>query len=77
MIVILPQNGPETCATDPCVANNTIYCSDSGGSSEYKCVCNEGFDGQHCEYECPLECEENEICISVRARIRNGNAYLR
>ena len=64
MIVILPQNGPETCATDPCVVNNTEFCSDSDGNSEFKCNCHEGFDGQHCEYECSLECKENEICIS-------------
>ena len=62
MIVILTQ--PETCASDPCVDENTEYCSDSNGSSEFKCVCHEGFDGIHCEYKCPLECKEYEICVS-------------
>ena len=49
-------------------SNNTEFCSDSNGSSQYKCICNEGFDGIHCEHKCPLEtltlCEEDEICIS-------------
>ena len=62
MIVILTQ--PETCASDPCVDENTEYCSDSNGSSEFKCVCHEGFDGIHCEYRCPLECTKYEICES-------------
>ena len=64
MKVILPQSHPATCATDPFVDENTLYCSDSGGSSAYKCVCNEGFDGLRCEHKCPIDCETNEICIS-------------
>ena len=47
---------------------NTIYCSDSNGSSEFKCVCYEGFDGTRCEFKCPSEilasCKENETCQS-------------
>ena len=34
------------------------------GNSEFKCECNEGFDGTRCEYECPLECIENETCTA-------------
>ena len=30
---------------------NTKYCFDSNGSDEYKCECNEGHDGKHCEHE--------------------------
>ena len=43
---------------------NTEYCFDSNGSQEFKCECNEGFDGPRCEDECSLECEEKEICTS-------------
>ena len=46
------------------VGNNTKYCSDLNGSSEFKCVCQEGFGGTHCENKCPLECKANEKCIS-------------
>ena len=35
---------------------NTKYCFDSNGSDEYKCECNEGHDGKHCEHECSLDC---------------------
>ena len=34
------------------------------GNSEFKCECNEGFDGTRCEYKCPLECKENETCTA-------------
>ena len=43
---------------------NTEYCFDSNGSQEFKCECNEGFDGPRCEDECSLVCEKNEICTS-------------
>ena len=67
MIVILRQ--PETCATKPCNGENTEYCSDSNGNSEFKCVCHDGFDGTRCEYKCPLDCKENQICISEISEI--------
>ena len=79
MIVILPQpeSGPETCATDPCVDENTLYCSDSGGSSAYKCNCNEGFDGLRCQHKCPIDCEVDKICISkIDSSNIDGKAYL-
>ena len=31
-------------------------------SSEFKCVCNEGFSGTRCENKCPLKCENNGNC---------------
>ena len=31
---------------------NTEYCSDTNGSQEFKCVCNDGFDGKRCEFSC-------------------------
>ena len=68
MIVILPQpetnSPPVTCATEPCVDDNTSHCSDLNGSSEFKCVCLEGFGGTLCESKCPSECKTNENCIS-------------
>ena len=45
------------------MSENTRYCSDSNGNSEFKCVCHEGFVGTLCEFKCPLECNENEICV--------------
>ena len=76
MKVILPQSHPATCATDPFVDENTLYCSASGGSSAYKCVCNEGFDGLRCEHKCPIDCKTDEICISkIDSSNIYGNAY--
>ena len=40
---------------DPCVDENTEYCFDSERNSEFKCVCHEGFDGKHCEYQYPTD----------------------
>ena len=41
---------------------NTEYCFDWNGSDEFKCQCNEGFDGKRCEDECSLECGINGSC---------------
>ena len=45
---------------------NTEYCSDLNGNQEFKCECNDGFDGKRCEVSvCPLNfCKNNEICRS-------------
>ena len=43
---------------------NTEYCFDSNGSDEFKCECNEGFDGKRCEDGCSLECGINASCKS-------------
>ena len=41
---------------------NTNNCFDSDGTTEFKCNCNDGFDGKICEKECSLKCENNGIC---------------
>ena len=46
------------------VGVNTEYCFDSNGNEEFKCECNEGFDGKRCEDQCFLECGNNGICTS-------------
>ena len=38
---------------------NTEYCFDSNGNAEFKCECNEGFDGKRCEDVCALQCGIN------------------
>ena len=44
---------------------NTEYCFDMNGSQEFKCECNEGYDGKRCEVAlCPFNCENNGICLS-------------
>ena len=43
---------------------NTEYCFDSNESDEFKCECNEGFDGKRCEDECSLDCGINESCTT-------------
>ena len=43
---------------------NTEYCFDSNGSDEFKCECNEGFDGKRCEDECSLKCGDNASCAT-------------
>ena len=43
---------------------NTEYCFDSNGSAEFKCECNEGFDGTRCEDVCSLECKNNGSCVN-------------
>ena len=43
---------------------NTEYCFDSNGNAEFKCECNEGFDGKRCEDECSLECGINGSCVT-------------
>ena len=43
---------------------NTQYCYDNNGREEFKCECNEGFDGKDCGDKCPLDCKDNEICIT-------------
>ena len=42
---------------------NTAYCSDANGKQEFKCVCNDGFDGKQCEFSCPINCENNGKCL--------------
>ena len=44
------------------IGTNTEYCFDSNGSDEFKCECNEGFDGKRCEDVCSLECGINGSC---------------
>ena len=46
------------------IGKNTEYCSDSNGNAEFKCECNEGFDGKRCEDECFLECHNDGICMT-------------
>ena len=46
------------------IGNNTEYCFDSNGNEEFKCECNEGFDGKRCENECPLECKNDGFCTT-------------
>lgn len=41
---------------------NTQYCYDNNGDEEFKCECNEGFDGKDCGDQCPLDCKNNGIC---------------
>ena len=43
---------------------NTEYCFDANGSAEFKCECNEGFDGKRCEDVCSLECGINGSCAN-------------
>ena len=43
---------------------NTEYCSDSNGSEEFQCECNEGYVGKRCEDQCPIDCEINGNCQS-------------
>ena len=43
---------------------NTEYCFDSNGSDEFKCECNEGFDGKRCEDQCSLECGIHGSCTT-------------
>ena len=43
---------------------NTEYCYDSNGNSEFKCECNEGFDGKRCEDECSLDCGIHGSCTT-------------
>ena len=49
---------------DKNIGSNTEYCFDSNGSDEFKCECNEGFDGRRCEDECSLECGIQERCTT-------------
>ena len=42
---------------------NTAYCSDTNGSQEFKCVCNDGFTGKRCEISCPINCGNNGKCL--------------
>ena len=46
------------------IGTNTEYCFDSNGSDEFKCECNEGFDGKRCEDECSLECGIHGSCTT-------------
>ena len=51
---------------------NTRYCSDMNGSQEFKCECNDGFDGKRCEISaCPLICENDGECKSEIKNITN------
>ena len=43
---------------------NTEYCFDSNGNAEFKCECNEGFDGKRCEDKCSLDCKNNGTCTT-------------
>ena len=42
---------------------NTEYCSDTNGNQEFKCVCNDGFDGERCEFSCPINCANDGKCL--------------
>ena len=46
------------------IGNNTEYCFDSNGSEEFKCECNDGFDGKRCEDQCPLDCQNGGLCTT-------------
>ena len=46
------------------IGNNTEYCFDSNGGAEFKCECNEGFDGKKCEDVCSLDCGDNGSCMT-------------
>ena len=35
------------------IGANTEYCFDSNGSDEFKCECNEGFDGKDVKMSAP------------------------
>ena len=41
---------------------NTASCSDVNGTQEFKCECNDRFDGKRCEIELPFQCEGNPCC---------------
>ena len=43
---------------------NTEYCFDSNGNAEFKCECNDGFDGKRCEDICALDCGMNGSCAN-------------
>ena len=48
------------------IGNNTEYCFDSNGNDEFKCECNEGFDGKRCDEDvCLLECKNDGNCITA------------
>ena len=34
------------------------------GRDEYKCECNDGYDGKICEFKCDLDCGINGICAN-------------
>ena len=46
------------------IGENTEYCFDSNGSDEFKCECNEGFDGKICDEVCSLDCGINGSCVT-------------
>ena len=51
---------------------NTKYCFDNNGSQEFKCECNDDFDGKRCEiFVCPLICENYGECKSEINNITN------
>ena len=41
---------------------NTASCSDVSGTQEFKCDCNDRFDGKRCEINLPFECDGNPCC---------------
>ena len=45
---------------------NTEDCSDMNGSQEFKCKCNDRFQGERCEISlCPLDyCRNNGTCTN-------------
>ena len=52
---------------------NTKYCFDNNGSQEFKCECNDDFDGKRCEVSlCPIDfCKNNGECKSEINNITN------
>ena len=53
---------------------NTRTCFDMDGSQEFKCECNDSFDGKRCEiFNCPLNCENNGLCKAEIDEFGNKN----
>ena len=44
------------------------------GSQEFKCECNDGFDGKRCEiFICPLDCKNDALCEAEIGESGNKN----
>ena len=54
---------------------NTEYCSDMDGSQEFRCQCNDGFDGKRCEIVCPLDCKNGGSCITKMTTKTNNKQW--
>ena len=53
---------------------NTQSCSDVNGTQQFKCICNEGFEGGRCEIDiCDrVLCSENRFCYAGKCSCNAG-----